>query len=405
MTLDGTELCFRNRAAKGFAAIQAVALDVMKIILFFISLALVFLVNEAMTAQVVVEGEAGYMHVVVDVKNPVYRPNRIFSAPEDLASPRFKGLVDRYWLDEVVKDESDEFRRILMLRNWLHEYVVVDRSKPAAGGSNGDALLMLQESPKGGRYHCSHYMIMLNAVLNSMGHVARCIFAAAGEKEESLSGAHGMNEVWVNSLCKWVMVDAEHDSHFEKDGVPLSALEIRSHVLSNGGESVFRHKGQSRQRQPGEPDDTWGRTPRTYAWVAWYPEANIHTIWPKRRSGYEYILDDDYWRNNTWYRGGKKHWAYKAGYFKPIKESGLIYYTPNVLEVNTHIEGTAARVTIESDTPSLKQYQIRRRGEDWEPVAERFTLKLTESRHEWWLRSVNLAGVGGPEHRLVIEHR
>jgi len=57
-----------------------------------------------------------------------------------------------------------------------------------------------------------------------------------------------------------------------------------------------------------------------------------------------------------------------------------------------------------TDRQSLME-QIRRKGEDWEPVAKRSTLKLTESRHEWWLRSVNLAGVGGPEHRLVIERR
>lgn len=61
---------------------------------------------------------------------------------------------------------------------------------------------------------------MQNAVLNAMGYVTRCLFAGAGEKEGPLSGAHGMNEVWVNALRKWVLVDAEHDSHFEKDGVP-----------------------------------------------------------------------------------------------------------------------------------------------------------------------------------------
>ena len=374
----------------------------MKTILFFLGMALAFLATQINATQVISEGKEGYMYMVIDAKNPVYRPNRIFSDPEDLASPRFEGFVERYQLDKVVKGERDEFKRILMLRHWLHQHVVIDRSKPAVAG---DALLMLEESPNGGRYHCSHFMSMQNTVLNAMGHVTRCIFAAAGEKEGGLSGAHGINEVWVNSLCKWVMVDAEHDSHFEKDGVALSALEIRMEVLSDGGKSVFRHKGLSRQRMPRERDDTWGRTPRTYAWVSWYPEANIHTIWPKKRSSYEYILDDDYWRDNTWYRDGKEHWAYKAGYFKPVKEKGLIYYTPNVLEVSTRIEGNVARITIESDTPNLKQYQIRRNGDDWKPVEKHSTLKLIESRHEWRLRSLNLAGVSGPEYRLVIERR
>ena len=42
--------------------------------------------------------------------------------------------------------------------------------------------------------------------------------AGAGSEEGRLSGSHGMNEGWVNDLRKWVLVDAEHDAHFEKDG-------------------------------------------------------------------------------------------------------------------------------------------------------------------------------------------
>ncbi len=115
---------------------------------------------------------------------------------------------------------------------------------------------MLAESPHGGSYHCGHFMTMQNAVLNVMGHVSRCIFAAAGEKERRLSGAHGINEVWVNSLAKWVVLDAELDSHFEKAGVPLSALEIRDEVLADGAKMVFRHEGVGRKQLPRERDDT-----------------------------------------------------------------------------------------------------------------------------------------------------
>ncbi len=338
----------------------------------------------------------------VPVQNPQYHRNTIFSASEDLNSPRLRSVREEYKLGEVVRGEADEFQRILLLRHWLHQHVVVDGTKPAV---SGDALRMLAESPKGGKYHCSHFMKMQNAVLNAMGYVTRCIFAAAGEEKPPLSGAHGINEVWVNSLAKWVMLDAELDSHFEKNGLPLSALELRAEVLKDGAAQVFRHRGPERTRLAREKDDSYGHTPRTFTWVAWYPESNVHTIWPKKTSSREFVYDDPYWETHTWYRGGKKHWAYDAGYFVPIKDKHKIYWTPNTLAVNAQITGDTARINIESDTPNLKEYQMKGADGVWQRVEQRFTLKLDQPREERWFRSVNLAGVTGPEYRLVIQLR
>ena len=93
-------------------------------------------------------------YVVVPVENPECRPNKLFGPPEDLTSPRFKGIREKYALDDVVKEETDEFKRILLLRHWLRTHVITDKSKPAV---EGDALRMLEEAPKGGRYHCGHF--------------------------------------------------------------------------------------------------------------------------------------------------------------------------------------------------------------------------------------------------------
>ena len=338
-------------------------------------------------------------YAVVPMKNPEYRPNKLFSPAEDLTSSRFKGLREKYKLDDAVKGETDEFKRILLLRHWLRKHVVVDRRKPAVAR---DALRMLEESPKGGAYHCGHFDKMQNAVLNSMGCVTRIIFAGAGAKERRLSGSHGIDEVWVNSMSKWVMLDAELDSHFEKDGVPLSALEIRKAYWRDGAKDVFRHRGPERRKLPKERDDTWGHTPRTYAWVSWYTNARPHTMWPKRRGGLNIVFDDEPWRTKTWYRDGKKHWAYEANFFKPVKDEGLIYWTPNTLKVTATVRGKTVQVAIESDTPNFKEYQISEDVKLWRPVGKELTLKLSKKRHEWWLRSMNIAGVAGPEYRLVV---
>jgi len=340
---------------------------------------------------------------VVAVENPAYRPNEVFLAQEDLRSPRFKDLRSRYGLDEVVKGGTDEFGRILLLRNWIRRRIVTDRSKPAV--DNDDALRILEEGPRGGHYHCGHISKVQNAVMNAMGYVTRCVFVGAGEKEARLSGAHGVNEIWSNTYCKWVLMDAELDSHFEKEGLPLSGLEIRDEVLRDGAANVVRVRGPERKPAARVIDDTWGQTPRTYTWISWYLDGNRHTIWPKQISGVEVVYDDEYWRSHTWYRGGKKHWAYDAGYFRPIRDRRLVEWTPNVLDVKTQINGDAAEVHIASCTPNLKEYQMKNVGGQWRRVEERFVVQLTGNRERRLLRSVNLAGVCGPEYRLVVERR
>jgi len=342
----------------------------------------------------------GVTYRVVSVDNPVYRPNELFPAQEDITSPRFEEVRSKYPLDEVIAGEEDEFRCILRLRQWVHKRLVVDRAKPVPGG---DALVYLAEGPKGAAYSCGHHMIALNAVLNAQGYVTRCLNAGAGGKEGRLTGHHGMCEVWSNRLRKWVIVDSEHDSHFEKEGVPISALEIRAEVIRNGGADVVRVDGPDRAPQPRERDESWGRTPRTYNFVSWILQGDLHSSWPQQRSSVEIVYDDEYWRTHTWFRDGREHWAYKAGYFLPIAQRGWIEWTPNVLRVRTTIQGTTAHVRINSCTPNFKEYQMKSEGGNWEAVENTLSLQLSQPRHEWRLRSVNVMNVPGPEHHLIIQ--
>lgn len=346
------------------------------------------------------EGAQGGGYRVVPVDNPEYRPNELFLALEDITSPRFEEIRRRYRLAEVLGDEQDEMKRILLLRHWLHNYIVVDRSKPAV---RGDALRILEEGHKGGRYSCGHFMVAQHAVMNAMGYVTRSLGAGAGEKGPAdLTGHHGLCEIWSNTYCKWFVSDAQLDSHFEKDGIPLSALEIRDEVLRNGGVDVVRVKGPGREPQPRARDDSWGRSPRTYTWVSWLLQTNLHTWWLAPRSSVEVVYDDEYFRTHTWYWAGKPHWAYDAGYFLPVRHREWIEWTPNVLRVKTEIKGATARVRIQSCTPNFKEYQIREGDDAWRPVEPTFELALTKERHVWRLRAVNVMDVAGPEYRLVI---
>ena len=76
-----------------------------------------------------VSGEVG-SYVVLSVKNPEYHPNELFRAFEDFHNPRIRKLRARYGLDEVLVGETDEWKRILLLRHWLWSNIRIDNHHP-----------------------------------------------------------------------------------------------------------------------------------------------------------------------------------------------------------------------------------------------------------------------------------
>src|SRR3990172_8554800 len=153
---------------------------------------------------------------VIETANPAFRRDYVFRRYEDIRCPLYVQMKQRYGLDDVVRNESDEMARILLLRHWLRRHVVWDHSKPAVGTE--DLLAMLDAATAGGAYHCSHFMVAQDAVMNAFGFVCRRIGVGPGGTVNTyeVAGHHGVNEIWSNSLCKWFVSDAEDDCHFEK---------------------------------------------------------------------------------------------------------------------------------------------------------------------------------------------
>ena len=73
--------------------------------------------------------------------------------------------------------------------------------------------------------------------------------------------------------------------------------------------------------------------------------------------------------------------------------------------MKTTVKGSVADVRIDSSTPNFKEYQMKSAGGNWEAVENTLSLQLSQPRHEWRLRSLNVMNVPGPEHRLVIQRQ
>lgn len=345
----------------------------------------------------------------VKVENPVYRANTVFVSHEDMTSPKFDSLREKYQLDTIFHGEKDELKRILLLRNWIRKVIrISDFEDHYPGRSYPQGIL--DAALKGHGFHCGHFMIVQNAIMNAYGYVTRCIGAGPGVKGGP-DGHHGINEIWLNKYHKWFLSDAKYNHHFEKNGIPLSALEVRDEYLKNKAADIVMVKGPD--RIPIEFDSvadknvvmqkvTKERFAQTYTWIEWEKSNNRFTVWPDFNTKLN-MYQDDYFKNHTWIWDGKPHWAYNTPYMNLVSDRKAIEWTPNTIESKVTIDGNRAHIELNSNTPNLKTYQMKETPDgDWKDVSNPVEIALNGDDNEIVFRAVNLGNVAGPEHKVVI---
>ena len=116
-----------------------------------------------------------------------------------------------------------------------------------------------------------------------------------------------------------------------------------------------------------------------------------------------WVWEDEFWKGNTWYYMGKKHWACVGGYFVRVPSRHWIEWTPNVICSRAKITGGEAKVTLASFTPNFRTYQIKSGDGRWTDCKDEVSLTLERKLNRFSFRTVNLFGVTGPVHRVEIE--
>jgi len=362
----------------------------------YMNVAVAYLVTGLFAAAASPPAEGKF--VQKEVQNSAYRNNEIFMAYEDLRSPRTAEFHRRYKLDQVIAGTQDDWQAILAIRHWVKSNIQIENDHPTR--TRGDAFAILDSARAGGKFHCGHFCVVLNAALNSCGYVSRRVYCGPGTIDK---GSHATNEVWVNKLAKWVMVDAKYDQYFAKGGVPLSALEIRDEVIRDGAKSVKRVVPEGTDLAAPEYKEPFGPDPDCYRFVAWDMNTNRFTAFPAAPCSTYWVWNDKYWQENTWFYEGKKHWAYKPGLFIGVANRDWLEWTPNVITSKTKIHGNTATVRLTSFTPNFKTFQIQLGQGKWTNCDELVKCKLEKKLNSFAFRTVNLADVTGPIHRVQIE--
>jgi predicted esterase len=333
------------------------------------------------------------------ITGPEFHASRLFVGVEDLASPLVKRLREEYRLDDVVKGESDEFRKLLKLRHWVHSRWHIDNDQTF----NGDVFAILEKARAGAGFNCSHAMKVQHAVLTAMGFVVRDLGVQCNTEEYPHGFHHGVNEVWSNDLARWVLMDGEYDLHFERDGQVLSALEAHEAARRDGGHGVNKVQGPLRTVVPMKGQGFPFTSVVGYWWTSYHVRQNVFTQ-PKGNESRLVVLDSDAFRSSTWLRKRgdnalRRHWAYDAKAFVPTRSRHDIEWTPGVpaLEVRC-LSADELKVEIRSSTPNFAAYQVRLNGGPGRDVTDgEVVWKLTRGDNTLAVRTRNAAGVLGPE--------
>jgi hypothetical protein len=174
-----------------------------------------------------------YSHA--DSLKPAAVPKMVY---ENLKHPRMRAMAAA--LPESIRNEKDRWKQTLALRSFLCGWWAHDPS-----GSNyapWDPLTILDWTKRGGGHGrkskitmCVQFGVCMAGFASSLGLKARPIVVT-----EAMNGPHGhfMAEVWDPGMKKWVLHDANCDSHIEYDR-PLSAFEIADKAIA--GEDTSAH--------------------------------------------------------------------------------------------------------------------------------------------------------------------
>jgi len=318
-------------------------------------------------------------------------------------NPKLSRLRSQYHLAEVVASGKDEFDKQVRLMDWTHRQFK-KFGHPSTNCTG--ALSILQGIEDGHTFFCSQYAQLFVSAAASLGWIDRPL-ALRRHQDRPGGGSteHSSTEIWSNQYRKWVMLDPTSNMYLEKDGVPLSAYEIRQEWFYNNGRGLLFVVGKERkpfrkgdlpirlEYFPGfgtlsvDPDEL-----DKYGFTAYIPNNDLMD------SGFDYakmfIVKDQLCDGTKWHvRVVPKNPAVDC-YF-PMGQAAL----------ELRAGEKSIEVTVKTFTPNFERYEGRFNAGEFKRFSENFGWTLQRGLNQLEIRTVNKFGVTGPSSKceLVME--
>lgn len=170
---------------------------------------------------------------------------------EDMDRPELAAMRDRYDLDKVA-GRGSEFERQVALRCWRatrhpHGNRVTEEAKQL-WKTPWNGLYFLKAAEMGCSFTCPVASMTYIQLCLAMGWPARLVEICQAGKEwippTEHNCAHTVSEVWSNDYRKWVLMDADCNLHYSRDGIPLSALDVHDAWVRGQADAVELVQGE-----------------------------------------------------------------------------------------------------------------------------------------------------------------
>jgi hypothetical protein len=320
--------------------------------------------------------------------------------------PHLNELRTKYHLQQVVAGAPDEWTAQQMLKDWVFKQI--PGGTPTSSPRN--ALEILRRAAEGERFYCTFYAITYVECAHALGWQARKIGVDRKHPGGYLQGSshHGVAEVWSNQFCKWVLIDCQSNLHFEKNGVPLNALEVRAEWLGDQGAKVDHMVGAPPHKFQQNPAMVWSVPDSdeiaTYFWL--YVQDTAFFSPEKSRF---LLLEDGNNTGEVWFQNDKElgHSQFHNGYlnnrFEPTDRLDDLYWSVGVVDAKM-VKVSPGTIHFELDTycPNLASYEKSTDGANWQSAQGLLDWSLQEGWNTLGLRTRNEAGVTGPETVLIL---
>lgn len=304
-------------------------------------------------------------------------------------------LRERWELDKVIGPAKTEFEALVLLRQWVREQWEDGWNMgPLDYVPPWDAPVILelagQQLALG---MCTHYATVYTQCCAALGFYART----------QIMRCHCITEVWSNDYRKWVTMDpggdsndeTKHTYHFERDGVPLSALETHLAWVNEDYADV--------KMSPPPPPATKDR----------FTLENRMNLWSRfmisLRNDETATLEpgEPEHGQGSYHYDGYLFWQDEKTlplphYSRQTDRVGDLYWDLHRVQLHLQASGEGLVIDLDTETPNLSRFEIRLDGGGWEERPAHFTIPVHAGDNRIEARAVNAQGRAGSISHVTI---
>lgn len=341
---------------------------------------------------------------------------------QDMDNLKLRKLRERIGIAEMERSSPNELELIRKIADWANTRYGHMQPLPFA---SWDAQEILDRIDKGDAFWCTYKAALFVQACCAAGLNARMLNINRRDAD-----GHDVAEVYSNQFRKWMLVDAWMNMYMERNGVPLSALEIHDSIAHPDGITlVFGEHGRGTEywdfragkataiphagaRTPIAEDSAQGLLPYYYDFRIIL--RNDFTTHPQLRED----LDVDGFTVPANITGGDwtaplLHYTDDAtppimtmlnsgdpaDFNRPLNEVRVDFR-----QISMPGESTVIETRLASDTPCFARYRLRTDGKDTPIDGDIFIWKLHEGENSLKISSVNVLGREGFPSEFVLTY-